>query len=281
MQGSKRAIFTVFLFRSGLALAAFLLAGGCFPSFKVERQPSSWPDPVLHLWRVEARQIDAWESDSPDDLPSKCAYWRDLATKAASDTRGVTAYTKRRAEAVCVAAEERAVRDAENEKELAAQEAALAETTKRELASGTCSDDNRRLFGEWALYLKDAMRMRFTRDRQAKLFTFAGHELAVVGESGTALQLSAGLGGELHLFAFGRRDVELEVVAGGSQVALTSPWEDQLTWRCEFDGTCTSHASPTRPDHSASQVVLTQAADTVAVRLKGSGCVLLVAFYGS
>jgi hypothetical protein len=270
--------------RGAALLVGLAMLSGCVGLFTVERQPTGDPGSSVRLWRPDAAVIDAWKADEPTELAASCEYWEARQARTKDATKGMTLYLSRRVSATCRAAQDRAHAIAQERRRQEAHERELDELAARELASGACAEENQKFFGDWALFIKDAMQLRFDAGGSAKFFSFIDHELGVIPESGASMQFAAGLGGELHLFAFARRPVELELFARGHGLASSaSPWEDQIAYRCRFDGSCTlsQMGDPARPEYRASRVVLARSSEPIEVRLHGKGCVLLVGFYGS
>ena len=230
--------------------------------------------------KSEADDIDRWNQNM-GSRDQACRHWNTIAANEGHSKR-VRKYARIKAELECAAAERAAKAHKvaiRREKQHLAELEARAE---QELEQGTCAPENAEMFQAWALFIKDAMKLRFDDSGQPKVFSFVGHEVVVADDAGVELQLTSWMSSELHLFAFGRLPVELDVRdSTGSQSSLTSPWENQVTYRCSFTGDCimSRAGDPEAPEQRTSRVVLSQGEVTLDVR--GEGCVLVMGFSAS
>ena len=210
-----------------------------------------------------------------------CSHWSAVVSNDDYSKR-MQKYAQIRADIECAAAERAKLAAEEKRKREAEHMAQLQVWSEQELAQRSCVPDNAAMFEAWALFIKDAMKLRFDSSGQPKVFAFLGHDVVVADETGVDLQLSSWMSDELHLFAFGRLPVELEVRgASGTASTLTSPYENQVTYRCSFTGDCvmSKMGDPEAPEERASRVVLSRG--DVGITVRGQGCVLVMGFSGS
>lgn len=260
-----------------LALCS-VITSGC-GLFMVHRQPGHSPDSRMLVLRSEADDIDRWSSGMGGSQQA-CTHWQAIEPNEDYSKR-VRKYARIKAELECAAAERAANAHAEAQRREAEHLAQLRAWSEDELAQGKCVPENAAMFQAWALFIKDAMKLRFDASGQPKIFSFVGHDMVVADESGVDLRLDTWMSDELHLFAFGRLPVELEVRdAAGTRSTLASPYENQVTYRCSFTGDCVmaQMGDPERPEERASRVVLARGG--VGITVKGQGCVLVMGFAG-
>lgn len=95
------------------------------------------------------------------------------------------------------------------------------------------------------------------------LFTILGHDTVVATPEGTSLELSAWLGGELHLFAIGFDAVKLDLRdEKGYAIKTRSVWERLLRGQSE---------------HTDSRAFVAASGSKYALKVKGKGCAMVLA----
>ncbi len=248
------------------------------------RQPGPDPSSRMLVLQSEAHDIDAWSAVSTSySSEHGCEYWKAIQAEGGKSKR-VDEYITVRVERACIARQRWAVAQREARRREEEHRAYIRELADQELETGSCTPDNAAMFEAWALFIKDAMKLRFDGGGQPKLFTFVGHEVVVAGDGGARLQLDSWMTRELHLFAFSRLPVELDVRAGSSAPAtLPSPFENQVAYRCSYSGRCVMSkvGDPPAPEERTSRVVLAQDSAGFTIDVRGEGCVLVMGFAGS
>lgn len=259
-----------------------LLAPAC-GVFLTHRQPRADPASRVLVLRSEANEIDGWNATPvANDAERGCPFWQSLEAVGGRSKR-MQGYLRVRTEHACTIAHHAALAREEERRREEKRMAELRDRAEREVTSGACSADNAAMLEAWALFIKDTMKLRFDTSRQAKWFTFVGHQVVVANEDGVSVQLNPWMTGELHLFAFGRLPVTLDVRASsGTPTTLASPWEKQVAYRCAINGDClAAHATdPPTPEARASRVVLAQGSARFDIDVHGQGCVLVMGFAG-
>ncbi len=249
--------------------------------FTTHRQPLPDPSSRIRVTRAEADEIDRWNAvSSASSAEHGCAYWKEVQSAAPDPSPRVDEYLQIRVRAACAAAERYAVAKARREREEAEHLAALRELATRERREGVCTEENAAMLQRWAMFIKDAMKLRFDTAGQPKLFSFVDQRLLVVDERGLQFQLGAWFGSELHVFVFGRLPVSVDArTSDGTPMQLASPYEGQVTYRCTLGGDCvmSQYGDPAAPEHRASRVALTGDRG-LDVGVSGEGCVLIMAF---
>lgn len=274
---------------ASLILLASLLCGwGCGIGREV-RQPTSDRSSRIEMSQAEARQVDEWDAGEGmvqggmNTVDHRCKYWSGKRDGAPANLPGARRYAEAKAEFECEDAARWADQKRREEAERIEREKAAAVVATAEIAGNQCETGNRELMEQWMFFIKDAMVLRFGRDRRPKTFVFADQKLMVANPEGIALQFGDYLGGELHIFAFSILPVTLEVFHGdGQEVTLASPWADQIKWRCSITGDCIAFepTDPPRPAYDASKMVLAGAGEALTLRVRGQGCSLLMIFRG-
>lgn len=155
-----------------------------------------------------------------------------------------------------------AAKDRDEREREAREKSARDQRLQLEITSGRCSEARYNILQEALMVVKQLFDGASSGSSQ-DLFTILGHDTVVATPEGTSLELSAWLGGELHLFAIGFDPVKLDLRdEKGYAIKTRSVWERLLRGQSE---------------HTDSRAFVAASGSKYALKVKGKGCAMVLA----
>jgi hypothetical protein len=154
----------------------------------------------------------------------------------------------------------------------------IGAVTSAEAKSGTCDPVHQRAIEQLLARIHAGMSQKASDDGKPLGMTEVFHRVLPLAETARSVEISVkGRGTEVHVLAYGAKDLSLDVLAekGAAATTMRSPF--QRSSAADLSLEIPKHA-PVKELASDSRQVNVKMGQPLVVRLTGEGCALLVAF---
>jgi len=159
----------------------------------------------------------------------------------------------------------------------AKKNAAIEKLTSEESKSGNCDPDTKAALEKLLADVETAMKAKNGEDGKPLAMQTVGKRVLALGSNAKGVELSvSGRGTELHVLAFGLRDVSLDVLAGKSAAStLRSPHQRTAVTPLVIDVPKIGKITEVPTDSRQVQI---KVGEPLEVKLTGQGCAGMISF---
>ena len=166
----------------------------------------------------------------------------------------------------------KAAAEAEKQK----QAKALEELTQGEVKGGACDADHKASLEKLMAAVEDSMKARTGDDGKPISFTVVDKRTTVFGPDPRNVQIKvSGRGTEVHVMAFGPKELSLDMVHDGRAATVRSPAAGEMAQKSPIEHPKFGKVTEVQVD---SRVVDVKPGETLEIKVRGQGCGVLMAF---